>query len=121
MESLWLDRDGCPITVEQWTVLQPDIDYSRVARSTVMDAANPSRVLEVSTVWLGLDYSFGMGGPPLIFETMVFGDSEESELCCERYATESQAREGHTAMVVTVSAEMKDPVVMDAVSTRPPT
>ena len=28
--------------------------------------------IEVSTVFLGLDHSFG-GGPPLLFETMVFG------------------------------------------------
>jgi len=29
--------------------------------------------VEVSTVFLGLDYNFGDTGPPILFETMVFG------------------------------------------------
>jgi hypothetical protein len=33
-------------------------------------------VLRVSTVFLGLDHSFGRG-EPLLFETMIFGDGED--------------------------------------------
>lgn len=51
----------------------------------------------VSTVWLGVDYSFSFG-PPLIFETMVFFKSW-SELDMERYTTEEQALAGHKALV----------------------
>jgi hypothetical protein len=49
----------------------------------------------VSTVWLGLDHQWGMGGRPLIFETMVFkGDSCE-DIYMDRYSTWDEAVEGH--------------------------
>lgn len=51
----------------------------------------------VSTVWLGTDHNFLReinGGPPLLFETMVFGD-EGRDIYLERYATWDQAFEGH--------------------------
>jgi hypothetical protein len=50
----------------------------------------------VSTVFLGIDYNFGVG-PPAIFETMVFHD-DYSDLPCERYSTKQEATDGHTAM-----------------------
>lgn len=52
----------------------------------------------VSTVDLGIDHSFGIG-KPLYYETMIFrkdGDKIDfSELYCDRYSTEEEAREGH--------------------------
>lgn len=58
--------------------------------------------LWVSTVYLGLDHSFG-GGPPLIFETMVFdhsdGETSSTDLYCERWSTEAEALAGHNAVV----------------------
>lgn len=51
----------------------------------------------VSTVWMGLDHSFG-DGPPLIFETMYFGKNDEGE-DQERYSTEEEAMAGHERMV----------------------
>lgn len=47
---------------------------------------------EVSTVWLGLDHGFGYG-PPLIFETMIFGGEHDNDTW--RYATLDEALEGH--------------------------
>ena len=52
----------------------------------------------VSTVWLGLDHSFGHG-PPLIFETMVFRPGKWSEHECIRHATLKEAQEAHEATV----------------------
>jgi len=52
----------------------------------------------VSTFWLGLDHRFGDKGDPLIFETMVFTDEFES-VCCKRYETLKEAREGHEQVV----------------------
>jgi len=46
----------------------------------------------VSTVWLGLDHGYG-GGPPLIFETMVFGGAHDEDQW--RYPTEVEALAGH--------------------------
>jgi len=47
----------------------------------------------VSTVFLGLDHSFSDEGPPILFETMIFGGvfSEYQD----RYATWDEAEEGH--------------------------
>lgn len=61
----------------------------RVAKDTVGDS-------EVSTVFLGLDHAYG-DGPPMLFETMVFGGKLDEEM--ERYSTLEQAQEGHKAMV----------------------
>lgn len=52
----------------------------------------------VSTVDLGLDHSFGIG-EPLYYETMIFRHKNNqidfSDLYCERYSTEDEARKGH--------------------------
>lgn len=45
----------------------------------------------VSTVFIGLDHSFG-GKSPLLYETMVFGSKEDIQ---ERYATKEEALAGH--------------------------
>ena len=50
--------------------------------------------LEVSTVFLGLDHSFG-GGTPILFETNIFGGEEYQE----RYATWEEAEVGHKEAV----------------------
>jgi hypothetical protein len=48
--------------------------------------------VEVSTVFLGLDHSFG-GAIPLLFETMIFGGDEDGYQ--ERYSTWDEAVKGH--------------------------
>ena len=60
----------------------------KVARETIGDS-------EISTVFLGLDHSFG-GGSPLLFETMVFGGKLDGEM--DRYSTWNEAVLGHKAM-----------------------
>ena len=59
----------------------------------------------VSTVLLGIDYSYN-SGPPIIFETCVFGGELDSYL--ERYHTKEKALEGHKAIVERVKASIKD-------------
>ena len=51
--------------------------------------------IRVSTVFLGLDYSFGYG-PPLLFETMVFGGEHDRDM--DRYSTWEEAEQGHKRM-----------------------
>lgn len=60
----------------------------------------------ISTVWLGLDHSFGTGAP-LIFETMVFlsladGSTDFSGLETYRYETEEAAIKGHEETLLRV-------------------
>ena len=52
----------------------------------------------VSTVFLGLDHSFG-GPAPLLFETMIFPLESMSEEFCQRYATWEEAVAGHQEAV----------------------
>lgn len=61
----------------------------------------------VSTVFLGLNHQYG-DGPPLIFETMVFGGKYDQDM--ERYATEAQAIEGHARWVAKASEEIPEDV-----------
>lgn len=64
--------------------------------------------IRISTVFLGIDHSFGVGGRPILFETMAFGGVMDGK--CERYATEEEARAGHADMVAEVrKAEKMDP------------
>lgn len=51
----------------------------------------------VSTVFLGLDHSFGDSGGPVLFETLVFGGRLDGEM--ERYMTWDEAEAGHKLMV----------------------
>lgn len=89
----YYDRKGNPISFEQFIIL-----WQMKERRVALTEGPGWRV---STVWLGLNHSFG-GGPPLIFETMSFEEGEEQEQ--ERYATEAEALAGHEAVVAKVRA-----------------
>ena len=103
---MYYDRRGNPMTLDEWgTALETD---RRVLETTLPDGK------WVSTIWLGLDLRCS-GGPPLIFETMIFpacgeasAGSERSwgnhDLDCTRYTTEAEAVAGHAAMVAKWSA-----------------
>jgi len=84
--------DGTPMELMEWAVAFESTQGRHVG-DTVLDMGG--REIKVSTVWLGLDHSFG-DGPPLIFETMVFGLDEEPQ---DRYSTYEQARTAHKAIV----------------------
>ena len=51
---------------------------------------------EVSTVFLGIDHQFGEG-PPILFETMIFGGEHDEEMW--RYSTWDEAKAGHSHVV----------------------
>jgi len=93
------DRAGRPITLEEFDRLLSDPDVRRVAE----DVVGP---YWISTVWLGLDHRFRGDGPPLIFETMVFGDGggDMSGIDQRRWSTEDEARRGHAEIVTLVRA-----------------
>lgn len=55
----------------------------------------------VSTVFLVLNHAFG-DGPPLWFETMVFGGPDDQY--CDRYTTWDEAKAGHDAVVAKLKA-----------------
>lgn len=69
------------------------LDENNESRIVKKDTVGKSRV---STVFLGLDHSFG-DGPPLLFETLVFEGPLEDEM--DRYSTWEEAERGHAVMV----------------------
>jgi hypothetical protein len=64
--------------------------YETADRHVAKDAL-PSGV-KVSTVFLGLDHRYD-DGPPLLFETMIFGGEHDEYQ--ERYSTWDEAFAGH--------------------------
>jgi hypothetical protein len=56
--------------------------------------------VQVSTVFIGLDHSFGSGGPPLLFETMIFGG--EHDQYQSRCSTWDEAEIEHAEAVAMV-------------------
>ena len=57
----------------------------------------------VSTVFLGVNHNYG-DGPPLVFETMVFGGPHDGY--CERYSTWEEAEEGHRRTLLAVRVKL---------------
>lgn len=53
--------------------------------------------VQVSTVFLGLDHNHWGSGPPILFETMVFGGPLDGQQ--QRYTTWRAAEHGHRAWV----------------------
>jgi len=67
--------------------------------SNIIQQTDVSDGLMVSTIFLGMDHCFGGSeSTPLLFETMLMGNTEEEEVCV-RYETYVQAVEGHWNMV----------------------
>ena len=56
----------------------------------------------ISTVFLGLDYSFKKSGAPVLFETMAFPSEIQ-----ERYKTKEAALAGHKRILAQLLAEEK--------------
>jgi hypothetical protein len=74
----------------EWAKAFEDKDNNRIGLDYL------TKEVCVSTVFLGLDHNFGGGGPPLLFETMVFSEDERvKDQACWRYATMAKAVEGH--------------------------
>ena len=61
--------------------------------------------MRVSTVFLMFDHNFNDQGPPVLFETMVFGTDEE---ICRRYCTWDEAKKGHDEIVQQVKVAPTD-------------
>lgn len=108
--GLWFDAEGKPITARQWATLLGNERYKILAQTWVTED------IEVSTVWLGLDYSYMRylpgheDDPPLIFETMVFVRSdtpltisghviERDGTECYHWPTREVALAGHMRIV----------------------
>ena len=88
------------ILVGQTAVPEPDLltwaRWMETAQRRVALAHLPDGT-KVSTVFLGLDHNFMLDGPPILFETMVFGGPHDQDQ--ERYSTWPEAEAGHAEIV----------------------
>lgn len=105
-----LDADGQVqrvSSVQAWGVWfeQASRDGSRVVKQDFIEGSPEPRV-GVSTVFLGLDHNFGLSGPPVLWETLVFGTSCDGLM--ERYATREAALAGHARILREVSEAWLD-------------
>lgn len=89
----YYSRNGDPITCDQWAKAFGDEELHRVALTEIDNYT-------VSTVWLGLDHGFG-NGPPLIFETMIFGNGPLDQEQW-RYSTLEEAQAGHEQRIIEI-------------------
>ena len=85
LDGRYFDMDGEPITLMEWAQLY-ETTGARHIGSDERDG------IHVSTVLLGLNHNYG-DGPPLIFETMIFGGDHDQYQ--KRYSTKKQAEAGH--------------------------
>jgi hypothetical protein len=89
---LYYDRQSRPISHEQWMA-----EFSRSHGRRHVASTDLKELGRVSTVWMGLNHAYD-DGPPLIFETMIFGGPMDQYM--DRYTTEDQARTGHEFLVL---------------------
>lgn len=73
---------------------QWDTDYEPESKKRV--AMYESQDFTISTVFLGLDHSGGVGNP-IVFETLVMGGDLDGNM--NRYSTWEEAVEGHNRMI----------------------
>ena len=95
-----LDNEGNPKqepNLIKWAQWFEDIDNRQVATTIVGDD------IRISTVFLALDHDFTNEGPPILFETMVFGGKLDDYQ--RRYVRIEEARAGHEATVEKVKRE----------------
>ncbi len=94
----YYDKYGKPLKLLEWAKLLEKPGYKRIDHTKLWWGGF------VSTIWLGVNHGWG-SGPPLCFETMVFGwrkwnsPSFHSDFDQVRYSDLAEARNGHIAMV----------------------
>lgn len=87
------DKEPVPVDdIIEWAKWFETADDERQVDLTVVDIGE-----EASTVFTGLEYRLFGDGPPLLFETMVFGGGYDGETW--RYSTWDEAEAGHKKVV----------------------
>lgn len=92
-------RTPVPCDITNWAKRFEDKKLRQIANTEFGD------YIRISTVFLGLDHNFDGSGPPILFETMIFGSSLNEQQW--RYATYEEAEKGHEAAVERVYHEMQ--------------
>lgn len=89
-----------PCSLEEWITTYSDAFHRQVGEDRIGTCL-------VSTVFLGLDHNYTGQGPPILFETCVFGLGSHSEVV-RRYCTWDEAAAGHKEVFDKVSNLIKN-------------
>lgn len=94
-QRFYIWENGAPkaVSLMEWAKW-----FERFARHVELTQVGQVRV---STIFIGLNHAF-FGGPPLLFETMIFGGWFDEHQ--ERYSSVEEARAGHARCVQRVRA-----------------
>ena len=87
-------REVMAVSLLEWSLWMSKSTNDRVIGRDTIDG------IEVSTVFLGLDHRWLGGGPPLVFETMVFPDGD----LIGRWSTIDEAEAEHDKIVAVYRA-----------------
>lgn len=97
----YIEKNGVPTSVQdsvEWGRWFEKADRS-LAQTNIGKA-------HVSTVFLGLDHNFSSKGPPILYETMIFGGKHDEYQ--KRYSTRKEAFLGHERAVQLVRKTEKE-------------
>jgi len=98
-----LDAHGEPQGVDDVVVWATWWEQARRNRSLVLaqdkDESGETTIM-ISTVFLSINHNFFGQGPPILWETLVFGGVLDGEM--DRYSTRDDAFRGHQAMCARV-------------------
>lgn len=111
-DTLYYDRDGNPIDLEEWARLREDPAYCRVAQTVIAGNNGETAVL---TVWVGVDCTLSTA----VLATAIAAGGRLNEV--RQYDTETEALEGHKDVVTHIVNNLRPhglPVVLDGVNER---
>ena len=105
--GLYILKDGKPVPCDDtlaWGEWFSRNEGRIVARDEDVDG------YFVSTVFMGIDHSFGFSPVPILFETMAWKHGQDSPVVQLRYCCADFAREQHRKVVESVPFAAKDGV-----------
>lgn len=86
----FIEKDGEPLAVDMKVWASHWQNNRQVGDDMVGD-------VRVSTVFLGINHRHSGVGPPILYETMIFGGEHDEDQW--RYCTRKEAEAGHKAVV----------------------
>lgn len=97
-----LDEEGEPLEMDDWIVWATWMEYHHTERVVSQDTVvnKEGADVGVSTVFLGINHNFVFGGPPILWETMIFGGPYDRRAW--RYSSRKEAMDGHVKAMALV-------------------
>jgi len=89
-------------TIKEWTLFVSESFVNEFDRQSSRRIVQQDQVDHyfVSTIFLGINHNFNSTGIPILFETMIFNETNGRErVYCAHYATWDKAKAGHEKIV----------------------